>query len=354
MAHLCRRIYLRTACYGRRSLQTTYNIYPHTKALEQEKQALYLTKTILKAGSPPTLNRHVHLQQEELEDTLNHMKDCIIQTNWFHLDDDGSFDKKYKRAVKDHIAEKVFLNMLRVIWSSKAAGDSSLLSTCMSYKPSVVAPWERLGKNIQVSGKHGHLVNGKTLLPLFASMEEVEATKNEEVQWDDVISPFFEFPEAQTHFQPNRGFHEAAPYPCPQTLFIINPTYYHAHINTGQGVFFSFAHALTYALSQGYQIGDDLREPIPIQCALFDGDSFYFLCYQLNTLNFSEDQTTVKNIAWIEPEHKLYERIVSTESESKDFMDLLGKRVFLEDYNRVPAELFIRYVLNPLNIEAAV
>ena len=116
-------------------------------------------------------------------------------------------------------------------------------------------------------------------------------------------------------------------------------------------------------------MGHDLLEPIPIQCIVFNGTSFFFICYQLNTLDFSENQRTIKNLAWIANEEKLYDHVTDGKSKSSDFIKYTSRRVSLVDFdrkvlsetfdneqtntvsldgfNRTSVDLFINFMLNP-------
>lgn len=105
----------------------------------------------------------------------------------------------------------------------------------MTYRTDIRAPWIRLGNKIQVTGKHGHLISGKNLLPLFADDSEIQETSDAAMSWDDVLSPFFDLHPTTTNFEFNRGFYEGSPYPCPQTLLIVNPRYWKERFNVGQG-----------------------------------------------------------------------------------------------------------------------
>ena len=105
----------------------------------------------------------------------------------------------------------------------------------MSYRPDISAPWSFGEENIQVSGKHGHLVSGRRLMPLFADNDRIEATRDEHVVWDDIISPFFDMHQLPSNFIPNCGFHDNAPFPCPQKLITINNFRWRTRMNMGQG-----------------------------------------------------------------------------------------------------------------------
>jgi len=264
--------------------------------------------------------------------------------------------------------------MLRVVESAPVASDVGPNS--LSYGSEVCAPWERLGKKIQVSGRHGHLISGKKLLPLFAGRDEIESTRGIDVSWMDLISPFFDLQEYETNFTPESGFHPDTPFPCPQTLIAINPLRMKSHQNTGQAVFYTFAHALNYALAQGEQMGSDLVNPVPIQCVVFNGLSFDFVCYQLNTLDFSEDNTGLKNMAWICSEQELYNEVTEESYEvieeeeegeepsipalpsSGEFQEFSSKRASLTEFNRrklsrtLPDEKLVRLCVDGFNREA--
>lgn len=107
----------------------------------------------------------------------------------------------------------------------------------MSYRPDITAPWECLDKRLQVSGKHGHLISGRTLLPQFADTKMIDSTREQVVAWNDIISPFFDLHELPSAFEVNRGFHDKAPFPCPQKLLTINNFRWTTRMNTGQGKF---------------------------------------------------------------------------------------------------------------------
>lgn len=91
---------------------------------------------------------------------------------------------------------------------------------------------------------------------------------------------------------------------------------------------------MTYALSQGEQMGADLKTPVPMQCIVFTGVNIYHICYQLNTLNFCDDNSGIKNIAWIGGEQRLYDQVTEYDSESPDFIEYQTERVSLTDFNR--------------------
>uniref|UniRef100_T2M6H3 Large ribosomal subunit protein mL37 n=1 Tax=Hydra vulgaris TaxID=6087 RepID=T2M6H3_HYDVU len=336
------------AFISKRYIQSVYTINPKTKAQEQEKQACYLTKTIIKPGLPEVYSgKNVLIPESDRLSIIASIKNCVIETNLFQREEKLKFTKwtgdrsKLRLTHKHHhsLSVPLLLNIFKVIWGSKCSRDAGLLLKNFSYRPDIAAPWERLGQKLQVTGKIGQLVSGNSLLPLFT--EDISSSSNEILKWDDVISPFFDLHTYETKFLPRSGFHEGSPYPYPQTLLINNPFNWYTRYTTGQAIFYSFAHSLVFALNNGEEMGKDLKSPIPFQCISFDGDTFTFVCYQLNTLNFKDDSGT-KNFAWISSENKLYdnvrEEIFPKDSVCKDkpsdCIEYIGKRVSLTDFNR--------------------
>ena len=89
---------------------------------------------------------------------------------------------------------------------------------------------------MQVNGKLGHLICGKKLLPTFASHNEIEESRDTDIIWDDVISPFFDMQQFPTQFEPNRGFYDNSPFTCPQNLILLNSWRWKTRMKTGQGM----------------------------------------------------------------------------------------------------------------------
>jgi len=370
----------------KRCLHAVLNVQPSTHLQEQENQASYLTKTLVYHDTlPTTYSQRVSIPDDERNAIRAAVKKSIIETNYFHRDEALMFPRRprwtaHRKAWKmeewkNQLTVQVLINMLRIVWSAKCYQEVG--AQTLTYRSDLVAPWERFGKKVQVSGKHGHLVSGKSLLGLFAGEEEVSNTAHQELQWSDVISPFFDMPEVKSNYVANRGLHDGAPYPCPQTLMLTNSIRWKDRFHTGNAVFFSFAQAMTYALSQGEVMGKDLVNPVPMQCIVFDGSSFYFVFYQLNTLNFSDDNQGIKNMAWIINNQKLYGHVSdrqtqsllgTEEEESLDFIEYTAKRtslvdfdrkkltetlsneetrkVYIEGFNKTPVDMFVNILLN--------
>jgi len=326
---------------------------PRTHCQEQEHQACYLTKTLVQHELPAS---HVHLPQEEREHIHEAVHQCIVNTNHFHQEDLPVLKKRWRVSEKEQAMKmwrhgnqrQLLLNLLRAVESVPSA--AKIGPRNMTFGTDLVAPWTRLGTKVQVSGRHGHLISGKKMLPLFAGEDEIAATCDVDMSWNDVISPFFDLHPTRSNFSAVNGFLPGSKYPYPQMLIVKNPFGWKTRFNTGQGIFFAFAHAVNTALSRGEQMGTDLMQPVPMQFVSFDGLNFHFVCYQLNTLDFDSDTSGRKNMAWVLSEQELY-RKVTVETAlldniqdgvpalpslpwDEDTTEFHSKRVSLWDYDR--------------------
>ena len=114
------------ASFSRRSLHSVYAIQPQTGALEQEKQASFLTKTVVKEGPPDRVANILQQNQEQGEEMVAQLRNSIIETIFFHKDEPLKFPKRmrertraYKLAqYKSRMSSKVLSNMLNVIWTN--------------------------------------------------------------------------------------------------------------------------------------------------------------------------------------------------------------------------------------------
>lgn len=110
-----------------RLLHSTYIIKPNTTAQEQEKQACYLTNTILQDGMPPSYGLHTCDRSEEFQKLVDSIRSSIIEVNYFHRDKEVEITKRTTERKKIwrrsefnwKIAEPLLQNFLRIVWSSK-------------------------------------------------------------------------------------------------------------------------------------------------------------------------------------------------------------------------------------------
>jgi hypothetical protein len=71
------------------------------------------------------------------------------------------------------------------------------------------------------------------------------------------------------------------------------------------GIMFSFGRLVERAICKnGASFGDVLQSPMSIRSIVFNDQKIALLCYQLNTLDFDNDEG-VKNQLWLSPEFSI-------------------------------------------------
>ena len=126
---MCNRLFQsffkRNKLVSKRYFHDAFIIKPNTKAQEQEKQACYLTKTIVKPNLPDVyLTRNTLIPENERLLMVASIKNCIIETNLFQRDEKLNFTKwtgdrsKVRLTHKFHhsLSTPLLLNMFKVIW----------------------------------------------------------------------------------------------------------------------------------------------------------------------------------------------------------------------------------------------
>ena len=83
------------------------------------------------------------------------------------------------------------------------------------------------------------------------------------------------------------------------------------------GIMFSFGRLVERAVfKDGANFGDTLQNPMSIRSIVYNDKKMALLCYQLNTLDFDNDEG-IKNQLWLSPEFQI-SFTKSNEEESKN------------------------------------
>ena len=109
----------------RRALHA-YTIFPNVRCEEQENQACYLTKTVIRNELPLS---SISLPNEERENLTESIKRSIIETNFFHRDEKVELKRRWTanrrrwemEKFRTSLRKQVLQNMLRVVWSTESA-----------------------------------------------------------------------------------------------------------------------------------------------------------------------------------------------------------------------------------------
>ena len=109
---------------------------------------------------------------------------------------------------------------------------------------------------------------------------------------------------------------------------------------------FTFAHLVAKALScQGNKLGEVVQEPLTAQCVVTNGIKTSLLCYQLNTLDFENDDG-VKNIVWVNEGSLMYKKAKIEEFPGPHRKAPKIYEPVIEEFNNDFFELFTHMLLN--------
>eukprot|EP00794_Sanderia_malayensis_P014212 gene14212-15695_t len=289
-------------------LETAFIYQQRINILDEKKQCCYLTKSILKNELPQVYQKPLDLGDEELGNIMRKFEQNIIDTRY-----------------------------------------PSYLSRCLNYKQHFNAAFTRLEKyNVQVTGKpeKSFLIMSKKTLDQFAPDEEIVQSGQQEICWDEVFKPIFHMQELKTSFKSEGPFLSDAPFPNPHTLFIVADKRMEMKHLIGQGLLYSFANAYTHALAQPENsLGMDRIKPVSVQCIINNGRHLTFLCYQLNTLDFTTDNG-VKNLAWIEENVPMFEDAHLKIPGNKRYKGVKETSICVDGLNKEAFEKFLKFVVN--------
>ena len=112
-----------------RSLHNAYIVQPLTGALEQEKQASYLTNTLVRDEVPEVVESVQQQNPDKSMEIVSALRNSIIETMFFHRDEPLKFPKRMRERTrniklaqyKSDMSSKVLMNMLNVIWTNSLA-----------------------------------------------------------------------------------------------------------------------------------------------------------------------------------------------------------------------------------------
>ena len=200
---------------------------------------------------------------------------------------------------------------------------NSLLERSLIFEPRISANYQVKNvdgdvRTIAVQGTHAALMTSSSPLTSFASDKEIAETSGVELESLYPVSPFIDLePENiylpdSTGLSPSQNNQAVKSTSFPHTLFLHNnetlwtqedfeKEMWTDEHKDARAILFTHALCVTYAKKMYGNDVKTLKQPITAQCIQTNGDTFRFLCYQLNTL--SEDRSSVvRNQAWIDNE----------------------------------------------------
>jgi len=333
-----------------------FSLQLKTRLLEMEKQICYNTNTVVRPGLPQTIAESSS-NQALVSDLANKFRDIIMDTAWFHVDRENIYDPRNLATIRHHLMPRILNGLRTAICTHPDISLEKILSTNSTSRPHLCASWESRGEKFQLRGPNrlSELIYSKEMQPLFANEDEVNSTTNEDIVWDDVISPHFDMHKRLVRFKNESPFNTSSdtklPFPHPHTLLnYTKPMRVYKTQVTGRSILYCFATTMTHAIEGGAEMGEPLTSPVPVKMLVFDGTSFHFVCFQLNTLDFS-DEAGVKNIAWVDSENELYYHCGPSEDANRKAEQVVYEKtignslVTLQGFQEETAEKLIKFLL---------
>ncbi|CAL9688418.1 unnamed protein product [Knipowitschia caucasica] len=281
-----------------------YVFHQRTNALEGVPQALWLTKTKLIDGLPPRLLSLGQDPANHIPDQDERVKNAIKHARFWDTTTEKTKEERYS---------KILLQNLLHLCGSLQTSVPALGRRLFSEKYSLAATWTRGDDLFQIRGVNGLLCTSMDPVPVQASLQEVDQTRDHVLDTFYPVSPTIDLQKVNVyHSQKNcTGFQEGYPYPHAHTLFFhgqkssrgsLRPEQFRAKM-----LMFAFGNALARAhLLYGTAPQSVLKQPVVVQAVGTNGRYFHLLLFQLNTTELSED-SGVKNMVWIDKDLELYE-----------------------------------------------
>lgn len=339
---ITRKCHSQVAVENPETQRDAHTFHQQIQILDNKKQSCYLTKSVLKNELPASFQKPLDLEVEKSEDIMKRFEQNIIDTRLF-----CSGDNRHKR--RENSAVDMFLNMLQITFGNTSHRYPSNLSKSVNYKQHFSAAISRLNEfEVHITGKpeKSFLMMSKDALSQFAPDDEVSQTAKQEIVWDEIFKPIFHMPERKTSFKTDTPYFSGAPFPFPHTLFIVPHQKTEMERLIGQGLLYSFANTYGYALKNSANtLGKDLIKPISVQCVISDGQYLTFICYQLNTLDFTSDDG-IKNIVWMEENVPMFEEAYLKIPGDKRYKGITETEIYVDGFNKEAFEKFMKFVLN--------
>nr|XP_002127665.1 39S ribosomal protein L37, mitochondrial [Ciona intestinalis] len=294
------------------------------------KQSLFITKSILAGPGLPSnvmermeehpIDTQEYTQDERVKQTLRHA--LLFDIDPRSLDKEAKV-KMYKQesyqiySKPDRYVPLIMKNLIRMCDAklshvSDSFGDrmsveqlpsnATFKRVCDTFEnkllPGIDTEW-----NVSINSKPDIQVLTKKPLPMFANQDEVKSTSNTLLPNLYPILPVINLKKSHLYNpELTTGLYDNFPRPYLHTVVLYN-------IN-GVGASEMYAKMnqtlFTALFTRAQDIyGPDaevLSEPLTGQCIASNGQSFQFMCMQLNTMDLSNDNG-VKNMVWVDDEN---------------------------------------------------
>ena len=299
-------------------------VHPRTQTLDPLTKYQWLTKSVVVNDLPEQILSMPPLDDKVLEDFQRRAQDFLAFQN-------HSRQARFKMPFTKLELSSFFQSILASVWSLGNHYDH-IVQSHLTYSRDVKCYWRRNGDNYLCVSDPLYVLRTTKALGLFSEPDFQGGDTIPPVQYKPSHLGLFEHSVDQ--ILPSGGVQSRSPFPMAHTLFVRDHhsrsvEQLHAH-----GLMQLFAQAAAEAVQNGFKIDKHLPYPLVNQAVLTDGQTFTFVCFQLNTLDFRSDSDNngVNNVFWAGPSLKLYETINGGEG--------------VEGYDSTCAGLLLKFVLN--------
>ncbi|XP_032829051.2 large ribosomal subunit protein mL37 [Petromyzon marinus] len=285
--------------------EQAFVFHQRTQAVEGERQALWLTKTVLRPGLPPSLQALVPVATAEAE--AGDLSARVLRA----VEHARMWDLGETRPPRHRFCEVLWRDLMTVC-HSLAPRYPGILERSLVEGAKIGVSWQRGPERVHARGPHGAVLAGRAPLGRIASPEETESASAEPLPDFSPISPLIDLQRVRvTHTATTTGIREGFPYPHAHTLFLLEGLDECCRLSATQlrakMLVFSFAHALAQARTlYGEAPVRLLPVPVVVQSVATDGRVFHFSALQLNTTELPGDDGP-RNVAWTLGDQPLYD-----------------------------------------------
>ncbi|GAB1601875.1 39S ribosomal protein L37, mitochondrial-like isoform X1 [Argonauta hians] len=298
-----------------------YFCYRNCRLMEGLKQAQILTKTQTFKGFPPDLKNRIG-------EVVIPNQDELVQRNIMFSQ---VWHSNYKRLPKRIDTSKPGFKFTREYGIPPLQASNLLLSNLLrlcqtqtKLYPEILTDYQMMkstflrthltydNRLIQITGENAALLLSKKPLPNFGSEDIVDASTTFTLPDMYPVSPLIDIPKLHIYkTEESSGFHNnaAAQLPAlhPHTLFMTHHNYWHNDQNCALGLLYCAGYAINEARRRFGMNVQTLPEPINVQCVSMNYNTFNFLFFQLNTLNFQSSEG-VKNLLWCDAKNVMFHK----------------------------------------------
>ena len=299
-------------------------VHPYTQTLDPLTKFQWLTKSVIVNELPGQILAMLPPDDSVLQDFYKRAQEFLA----FQVRSQPQ--NRLRQSFTTLEMASFFQSTLASLWSV-ANHYGHLVQSHLTYNRDVKCYWRRNGDNLLCITTPLYVLRTTRALGLFC----------EPTFQGDTIPPLQYKPFHLGLFQhsvdqilPSGGAQARSPFPMAHTLFIHDTNSKSTEQLYAHGLMQLFAQSAAEAVQNGFNIDEDLPYPLVNQGILTDGQTFTFVCFQLNTLDFrkeSEDDG-INNVFWTGPSLKLYESIQEGEG--------------VEGFDDTCAGLLMKFLLN--------